>query len=523
MSQHLSLVLERLPSSIADRYRATLTLISILAIALLVRLLGIEFSLPYLAHPDEAYLMMPALQMIKTGSFNPGRFEYGTFFIYTLVPILSLAFLLIASRGAIISVDDIVVSDSYFQLATYEHPMFFVAGRAWVAFLGAATVVLVYFIGRRIGGSKTGLIAALLLALFPAHSLHSHFATTDVPATFVAASVLFIVSYRSLMIRKVGPFLAGVVTGLGISTKYSLAPLMLLPLMGTTLGQEEADSPYWLRLSLVPAGVISGFLLGTPFVLTSYPQFLDTLAWQMRVYNPSQVTVGKGAAWLLLNDLGQLNVLILVIPALLGLVLLLRDKARLCLLLLIFPAGLVLSVASQTVYYSRNLLPVVPFLVIPAALSFNQLWNTRERWAGAAALWLGILLLGLYVGAGLYFVVGDDLRLRDKDVRALALEGALEIVPQGSKVGLDLGTFMPPPNRWEAQRFIYLGSQSVEAYHAQGFDYLMMSEPIFSNPNLPVPVASNHRELRNHAELVETYQGPYYNRPERQIWLYRLR
>lgn len=48
----------------------------------LLRIIGVNFGLPHLYHPDEWALVMPALRMLQTGVLDPQRFDYGSLYIY---------------------------------------------------------------------------------------------------------------------------------------------------------------------------------------------------------------------------------------------------------------------------------------------------------------------------------------------------------------------------------------------------------------------------------------------------------
>ena len=63
--------------------RWVLALVAIGALALVFRLIGLQFGLPAVYNPDEVAIMSRALAMGK-GSLNPHNFLYPTFFFYVL-------------------------------------------------------------------------------------------------------------------------------------------------------------------------------------------------------------------------------------------------------------------------------------------------------------------------------------------------------------------------------------------------------------------------------------------------------
>lgn len=73
--------------------------------------------------------------------------------------------------------------------ATGQHD---VAGRVVVAFIGVLTVVLVWEIGRRLYGSLTGAVAALVIAVMPYHVLVTRQVLLDGPMVFFSTLTLYL-------------------------------------------------------------------------------------------------------------------------------------------------------------------------------------------------------------------------------------------------------------------------------------------------------------------------------------------
>ena len=84
--------------------RSLLTLSAIGAIALALRLVGLQFGLPAIYNPDEVAIMSRALAFAK-GSLNPHNFLYPTFFFYVLFAWLGfyLGWVWLSGRVATIS------------------------------------------------------------------------------------------------------------------------------------------------------------------------------------------------------------------------------------------------------------------------------------------------------------------------------------------------------------------------------------------------------------------------------------
>ena len=128
--------------------------------------------------------------------------------------------------------------------------------------------------------------------------------------------------------------------------------------------------------------------------------------------------------------------------------------------------------------------------------------------------------IGLVVG--IYFTLLDDYRLRQPDVRQIALASALEIIPRGSKVAIDLGIYPPPEGAWQLYNPIWLGNHSLDWYRENGFEYLMLSERLVISENRTVIQDLHHQQIQTDATLLTTYIGSFLNSADQRIWLYSL-
>jgi len=142
-------------------------------------------------------------------------------------------------------------------------------GRVYMALFGAATVWLVYFVGRRIGSARLGLTAALLLAVTPIHVLGSRHMKEDMPlAFFVTLALLFLLDVVRRGARR-DYLRAGLAAGLAFSTKWIgisiLAPFLLAGLLAIPRTRRNWPAPgrRWL-IPLVLAGFVAGFFLASP-------------------------------------------------------------------------------------------------------------------------------------------------------------------------------------------------------------------------------------------------------------------
>jgi hypothetical protein len=162
-----------------------LALAALLAGAGAIRLVGIEYGLPFsLLNPDEADVVPRAWRMTHGGGLDPGWFDYPTLLIYVLAPFQNWA----------------------------DEPSYLAARLVLVA-LALAGVAAAWWLGGRAYGLVAGFVAAAATAVATVHVEYSRMAVTDVPLTLGVAVTL------ALLVR--GQLLpAGIAIGLTASFKY---------------------------------------------------------------------------------------------------------------------------------------------------------------------------------------------------------------------------------------------------------------------------------------------------------------
>jgi len=227
-----------------------------------MRVIGLSWGLPYGFHPDEGVILEHVERMEWT-DLNPRFFIYPGFFIYQVFAVHRL----VTALGG-----------------DYEHVL--LAARLLSALYGLAAVVIAYLLGVRLGGTRVGLIGAGLLALTGAATLHAHYAVTDTPAATLAIAAVWL-SVRAWQRRSYGGLLAAAaVSGLAVSTKYSVAPACLVPWLGM-LGLAAGDRLPLARRAVLTSGLaaaaLGAFLITSPYTLLDAEGFARDLGVERRL------------------------------------------------------------------------------------------------------------------------------------------------------------------------------------------------------------------------------------------------
>lgn len=371
---------------------------ALFAVALLLRGIGLAWGLPsrehwYSYHPDEYQIAQAIYQLdFLNGEFNPKFFNYPSLFIY----LAYIAHGLLGFFGLTTP-----PSSDPVQTALYLQGLIF-SGRVVSAVLGAATVPLVFFIARQIGGEKIGLLAALLMTLSPGHVQHSHFATSDVPATFFITLVAWL-SLRAL--RGNAPaawrgkhlMLAAFASGLAAATKYNAGLIVIIPLL-TWLYLRRQDGAARANPVTIIALSMTGFLVGCPFSVLDFPTFWGDgqnmgFAYELLVH-PKQghgdVFQGTGNGWWYhaTYNLPFLVTAPLALAALVGIVRTRIARRRETCLMFTWLALYFFAIGFSQVRFMRYLLPIAPTLCIFAVCAVTMLRIKPAKMMAAGALLL---------------------------------------------------------------------------------------------------------------------------------------
>ena len=367
----------------------------VLALALVLRLYGIDWDGGGLYHPDERAILthtydlgLPALSNLgilfnaDESPLNPRWFPYGT------LPIYALKALQVAI-SPLTNLDIVELSR---------------VGRVLSALADTATVAVVYKLGLLLFNRRVGLLAAGLVAMAVLHIQLSHFFAAETFQTLFTTTSLYFMVQVVRRGRLRDSLWAGVFVGLAMATKVSSAPILLpLALAHVFAAWRQApvfavpfDVPAaWWRQAIALASAFglaaAAFIVTEPYALLDSGRYIAAVMEQSEVVRRIRdypytrqyvdtIPVVYQAWHLTLFGLGPL----LGLVALGGLVwagvkVLWRGGAELT-LLLAFLVPLLVVTASLEVKFLRYLLPATPLAVLlGAAMLFGGVDWVRER------------------------------------------------------------------------------------------------------------------------------------------------
>jgi len=399
-----------------------------------------EFFNPLLA--GEATEERPNFFDPETSPLNPHFFAYGSLPLYLLRLVAHLLSFLAPLSRLLTSWPSLAEA-----LTTFGRPSdvdyLTLLGRALAALAGTANIYLTYLVGKRVHGSKVGLLAATFSALTVFQIQVAHFYAVDI---FLNLFVLLVI-YFALGLAQGGgrgeAALLGATFGWALATKFSAASLVfvlfcafairywrrrdegwrevvslaLLTLLCTALAFFFAQpyaildwDPFWARV-MTEGGMVRGirdypytrqYAGTTPFLY----QITQTILWAM---GPALGIVAWGGLLFALWRSRRL------------------EPRELLLLAWVVPYFLITG--SFYVKFLRYMLPLFPFLYIMGA---KMLLSIRERFTGGVARSAWQITLGLVVALSLLYSLAFESIYARPHSRVQASEWIYRHIPSGS-------------------------------------------------------------------------------------------
>jgi 4-amino-4-deoxy-L-arabinose transferase-like glycosyltransferase len=492
--------------------RSHLVLALILVIAAVLRFWALGAGIPYSIGVDEPELMNRAVEMMRTGDFNPRFFDYPGFYIYVQLVVACARFLAGATVGEWTSLNDVSPTD------------FYVWGRAVTAFLGTATVYLVYLAGTR-WGTRYAALAAGLFAVMPLHVRESHFVLTDVPATFLVTLAL-VLSLRASEHARASAFAwAGAAAGLAGATKYPGALSLMLPLIAVWMTPGTRPSRLVACLAVLGSGV-GAFLLAAPYTILDLPGFLNGYAHLASYYSGAQPPDPTWLVYLkhLRNSLHWPAFLMVTAGFVLAIARSVRGSGRVrWMLVAVFPVVFFWFVSRQTLIYARYLLPMIPFLCILAAAAVVSGVSLLRRFdiprAPRTALIAALTVAALLPPA--VQAIGWNRMVSQTSTVDQAHQWIIENIPKGSKLAIETRVLLLAEYKTLNSPRLVMDHRSpgeYEAYVAQGYQYLVATSGGYGKAleaphQYPDLYAAYMRLFEQSRELVrfspsDTHPGP---------------
>ncbi|MCJ7695487.1 MAG: glycosyltransferase family 39 protein, partial [Anaerolineaceae bacterium] len=437
-----------------------------------------SYDLPYIFHPDEPWPLRIGYQMLTTGDMNPHFFDWPTLSIY-------INYFVQASysklTGGVASNVSPVMQMGMGITYTPTPELVLISRLVSIAF-GVGTVAIVIVAGKKIKqNTGVGLLAGLIMAVVPTGVELSRFITADVYATFFVSVVLL----ASVYIFKGGKtwayILAGVALGLAVSSKYNTALIAMMILVAHFMRNGWKGFKDF-RLYLIFLLEALGFLIGTPYAILSFREFLDGFLSVGQHYSSGHAGMEGNTLKFYLTYMWQTGGVIYIL-ALLEVFRGFVTRNKMIILVSIFPVAYFIFICSFFVRNGRTFYPITPFALLLAASFLMFLWQkTKEvkRRPLRFALLIGTVLLAL--GSIVFPIVKTvqaTLKLTEVSSRETSRVWINENLPSGTKIAFESYAPFIDPEVYSLVRVDKMIDYEAEWYLENGIEYLVFCNGMY--------------------------------------------
>ncbi|HOC20086.1 MAG TPA: glycosyltransferase family 39 protein [Anaerolineae bacterium] len=456
----------------------------IIIIALILRIWGIAYDLPYIYHPDEPVPLGIAYRMLATGDLNPHFFDWSSLIIYIN---LFIQFVYSFFERIFIPDSSFKPANPLVELAmgvTYSpKPIIVLLGRLVTVAVGICTIVIVISAGKHIFNDlRVGMLAGLMMAIAPTNVALNRYITPDAYATFFMTLVL----WASISIYSNGQMwgyiLAGIGLGLAVSSKYNAGLIGIVILTAHFLSHGLRGFKDW-RLYLTVFLAVLAFAITTPYSWLDFHTFLPSFLSTGTHYATGHPGMeGNTLHWYfsymwrtagIIYPLAALSIIRGWIP----------KPSEKIVLLSLFPVVYFAFISNFIVRNDRTFLPLTPFLFLLASELLAGLFDSikslpSQRWQQLAFLGLTCLLaISLVVPAKSTFA--DTVQLTTMNSRETARVWIEQNLPAGSKIAIESYSPFVNPARFKVSGFVRIIDFEPEWYIQNGFDYLVFSQGMY--------------------------------------------
>lgn len=434
------------------RSPTTLILLSIILGAFLVRLIGINYGLPFTYHDDEPIIVNYALAY-GSGDFHPHVFKISPGLSYILFIFYGILFV----GGRVLGAFKNVADFAYLYLT--DPSIFYLIARSLFGLVcGTASVIAIYLVAKRYFTTSVGFLSAFFLAFNFLHVRDSHYVYFDIPLTlcvllfFIKAADFFTplerVSKRAnpravancngsslltgfTISRKRDYLQLGALFGLATSVKYSgvflIVPAIALILYNFFISKDKKALTKLVELVIFVCAALSVLFILNPFSFINFREFLRS-ATHLPVISPPPhyhlyVSLVHGCGGLVIA-LGILGMLWAV-----------GVKRNKQLILILYALVYYYTISKRSQLGERLVLPLVPIIILfcSSVLSDCAALVKNKR----VALSLSVALAFFLSIPSLIKVYYVDYLFLQQDTRTQAYHWIKAHIPADSRIGLD--------------------------------------------------------------------------------------
>lgn len=458
---------------LSDRAEFTLLLLIIL-IGAVLRFYNLNWDQFHYFHPDERNIAMAVSKISFFSDLNPGFFAYGGLTVYLY-------------RAAL----EIVAAITHNSTWLLDWGHISLVGRYISAAFSTLTIVLVFFLGKKLFTTGIGLLSALFFALTVSSIQSAHFSTTESTlALFV--TLLTLLSLRLFKQPTLGNYLlTAAILGTAAAAKTTAVIFAVIPAAAHILASlKDKKNLLQINLYLLPFLTLALiiFTLLSPYTFLSWNKFMESMAYESGVVSGTlpvpytlQFTGTLPYLFQIQNLVFQMG--LILIPAVLGLGAIIfkaiKTRDSKLAIFLVLPILYFAYVGHWHTKFIRYMVPLLPFLVISAA--YFLFW-VRKRLPSLGSY----LIIFFALTTALWSLAFVSIYTKEQ-TRITASTWVYQNIPPGSKVlgehwddgiPIPLGTLSPGRYNGEALTIYEPDNPAKVQYYADklsGADYIIIS------------------------------------------------
>ena len=487
-----------------------------LCCALFLRLWSVNYGLPFFIHNNEGIYLPRAMEMLRTGQFNPHHFGNPPLLIYLEAFVMAIYFLIGRLLGLFQSLTD------FYSSYSINPASYFLISRIVIVIFSTATCLAVYKVASKLFTKSAGIIACALMSFCFLHSRNSHFAINDIPSLFFI-TLAFNYALNIYLKGRVTDYLfVGLSSGLAIVSKYNAGFIILLLLAAHFLRPRANKGGSDKKIMFLILSCLFAFLVVCPWAFLDSQNFFAGIIDQYNISRQNWLSVPQSDSYLLyIKTVIWGYGLFPFIFSLIGFAFL-WPRMKEFLLLMIFPCAYFLLMGSSRFFFVRYALPLLPFLCVTSAYGIIKVAGYfGEKGSRKAA----VLLTLLSILQGVIFNIRHDYLIGKPDTRIITREWIINNLPAGSKIVMEnLSKWVPSLRDYEHGGVINnyksdladLPKHNQQYYRLNGYQYIVTSDFIRQRYSLyPQWYAQQIRfynSLRNEIFSVSPSQEklPYY-------------
>lgn len=405
---------------------------AILFLGFSLRLLAVDFGLPFLYHADEPIIVNHALAY-GSGDLNPHFFKIPPLISYLLFFCYGVVFI----AGKILSY---FPDTAAFEKLFYTDPtLFYLTARVIFGVVAGTLSILIFYKLLRVRFENSfALAGAFLFSICFLHVRDSHYVYADIPLVLVILVSMGIfsklVQNPSLKLH----FLCGAMIGLAAAVKYNGA-VLVFPYLTACFFSSQNRFPVkgWLTAGFASTLI---FICLNPFSVIDFSTFQSELMTQSQAqggtswYHHYLYSLAGGMGWplLLVSTLGFFAAIT-------------QGKAE-DRVWVVFAGIYYLVLVRAGQHYDRYVLPLLPFMIYFALSLFAT--NQNHAFLKGRKLFAFILILAaIPLTKSVLFIK----IMSASDTRTLAREWVHRNIPAGSPIAIEWEFYMPRLNFSETQ------------------------------------------------------------------------